>query len=109
MSNESETPFTWYENYFKDRVLPKICKDMGECAGVFSWLAENDPALSIRIAEAWELINSLWLNRSEKESFKDACKSWYMLLMEAKKGFEVWKVNRLEESRQPAQKAMVLR
>ena len=104
---DTAIPLKWYEDYF-NRVFPKTCKDMGDCEGVFSWLLENEPALSLRIEEAWELINTLWLSRAEQGSFKDACKSWYTLLMEAKKGFEAHKMKKVEESRQPAQKAMAL-
>ena len=101
-----ETP--WHESFFSGRALVKVCNEMGECAGFFSWLAEHDPALYNRIEEAWDLINCLWLSQAETGPFKDACKSWYILLMEAKKGFEAWKAKQAEESRQPAQKAMAL-
>jgi len=103
----NEIPLAWYENYF-DRAFTKICKDMGECEGFFSWLAEYEPVLYLRLEEAWDLISTLWLSRAEQQSFKDACKSWYTLLMEAKKGFDAHKMRKLEETRQPAQKAMAL-
>lgn len=84
-------PYSWYENFFQERVLAKVATDMGDCTGFCSWLAENDPALAIRIQEAELEMNSLWMSRADRESFKGACKTWYNLLMEAKKGFDAWK------------------
>jgi hypothetical protein len=103
-----DIPCAWYETFYRDRVLVKVCNEMGDCQGFFCWLAEQAPELYNRINASENEIDSLWLNRSDKESFKAACKSWYGLLMEAKKGFDAWKVKQMEESRQPAQKAMAL-
>ncbi len=88
---------SFYENFYRNRVLPKACKEMGECEGFFLWLAEYAPDMYARISAADEEINSLWLSQAEKEPFKDACKRWYNLLMEAKKGFYVWKMQQREK------------
>lgn len=95
---ESLPEISWYENYYVNRVLPRIEKDMGECSGLFSWLGEQDPQLYDRISAADNEINSLWMNQAGQESFKAACRHWYRLLMEAKKGFDVWKATKRETS-----------
>ncbi len=87
----------WYESYYSTRVMPKVCGEMEACEGLFPWLAENDPGLYGRISAAEKEIDSLWLSRSEKESFKAACRVWYGLLLEAKKGLEEWRVNEREK------------
>lgn len=78
----------WYEGWYSLRLMPKASSEMEGCAGLFPWLAENDPALYNRISAAEREIDSLWLSRGEKEAFKAACKAWYGLLLEAKKGLE---------------------
>lgn len=118
---ESIPPHAWYENFYRDIVLPRVAKGlhMTEIRTVhlvfssvetstaaadpvqsdpdfISWLAVNDPALYNRIEEADTAVNSLWLSRAEKQSFKDACTTWYNLLLEAKKGFDDWKKKQQE-------------
>ncbi len=93
---ESIPPYAWFEEFFQGRVMPKTCKDMGDCEGFYSWLAANDPALYNQIEEADTEINSLWLSRSEQQSFKDACTKWYDLLMKAKRAFDAWKLKQRE-------------
>ncbi len=97
MTDISVAEWDWYESFYRMRVLPKVCKEMGECEGFFLWLAEYAPDMYVRISAADEEINSLWLSRAEKESFKDACKRWFNLLMEAKKRFDVWKMQQREK------------
>lgn len=96
MTDESLPPYAWYENFFKDRVLTKVCEDMGECDGFLPYMAEQAPELYARIKVAENELDSLWLSRADKESFKAACKSWYNLLMEAKKGHAAYKAKKLE-------------
>lgn len=94
------TPISWYENFFSNRVKPKVCKDMETVGSDFyPWMAEQAPDLYIKINKAEEEINSLWLSQAEKKSFNDACRTWRDLLLEAKKGYEAWKAKQLEETR----------
>ncbi len=91
-------PISWYQNFFSNRVLPKVCKDMETVGSDFyPWIEEQAPELYIRINRAWEEVDSLWLSQAEKDSFKAACKTWYELLLEAKKGYEEWKRKQLQE------------
>jgi len=89
----------WFENFFHNRVLPRAGKDMGEeCQGFFAWLADQEPELYRRIQTADNEICSLWHPEADHEAFKAACKTWYNLLMEAKTGFEVWKVKQRQDA-----------
>jgi len=87
----------FYQSYF-DRALAKTLKDMDGCEGIFAWLGEGVPELYAKISAADDEINALWLSRGEKEAFKDACRRWYALLLEAKKGFEAYTIRRRGEA-----------
>jgi hypothetical protein len=84
-------PYAWYDNYFSSRVMPKISAEMEDCGGLFSWLADHDPAQYNKIEEAWTELNSLWQSQGAQNAFSAACKTWYTLLIEAKQGFDTWK------------------
>lgn len=98
MTDELQATPPWCENFFQERVLPKIGKEMGECQGFFSYLAEQNPKLYARIQAADTEIHSLWHPETDHESFKAACKTWYNLLMEAKQGFEAWKFKQKQDA-----------
>ena len=83
---------------------------MGECWGFYEYLAEQAPELYNKIKAAEKDIDSLWLNRAEKKSFMAACKAWYSLLMEAKKGHDAFTAKKREEALNVGrQEAMALR
>ena len=90
---------SWHWNFLHNRVMPRVYKDMGEdCRGIFDWLVENNPELCTRIVAANKEVDSLCHPEAEHESFKAACKTWYNLLMEAKQGFEAWKVKQRQDA-----------
>lgn len=94
---QSTPPFEWYETYIKTRVMPKLSADMGDCQGFFEWLGEKDPELYNKITAALDELSTLILSRADRKSFEEACRVWYFLLMEAKKGFEAWKAKEREQ------------
>ncbi len=109
--DQTGTPVSWYENFFYNRVLPKVCKEMETVGSDFySWMAEQAPEFYCKINEAEKEINSLWLGEADHESFKGACKTWYNLLLEAKTGYEDWKAKQLREQQLAGrQETMVMR
>jgi hypothetical protein len=106
------TPYEWYQHFYEQRVMPKVCKDMeaGGCDGFFQYLAEHMPELYNKIKDAENDLESLWLSRGDKDAFRGACKTWYNLLMDAKKGFEAWKAKERAAAAQVGQQeALVMR
>lgn len=89
-------PYAWYEDYYQ-RVISKVEKDIGEeCDGFCLWMAQNAPELYVKIQESDTEVNSLWLSRGEQAAFKAVCKTWFLLVMDAHKGFVAWKAKQRE-------------
>ena len=102
---------SWHWNFLNNRVMPRVYKDMGEdCRGIYDWLAENSLELCTRIEAANKEVDSLCHPEADHDSFKAACKTWHNLLMEAKTGFEAWKVKQKEAAGMVGkQETMVMR
>jgi hypothetical protein len=96
MTDIPAAEWDWYGSYYSTRVMPKVSSEMEACEGLFRWLGENDPGLYGRISVAEKEIDVLWLSRAEKKTFEAACRAWYGLLLEAKKGMEAWRARERE-------------
>lgn len=112
MSDKEESlsgTISFYENYFKNRVTPKMESDMAGAEGLYAWLLEYSPELYQQITQSWDEINSLWANRADHDSFRAACKLWRERLLEAKERFDAHKARLRAEALQPDQASMALR
>ena len=80
--------YSWHEDFFKRKVYPQICKDAGECAGLYAWIQVGDRQLYDEILRLEGEIDGLWKAKSDQESFRKACQAWYEAAM---KGLEKWR------------------
>ena len=95
---QSTPPFAWYEDYFSGRAMPKVLKEMESVGSDFyTWMLEHRPDLYAKISDVeTNEIESLWISRGDKDSFKGACRTWYNLLIEGRTEYLAWKARERE-------------
>lgn len=78
-------PYSWWEEYFGKKVLPALSKEMQQCGRDFhTWLKEFHRGDHDALTLTEERINENWRKQGDKTAFKELCKEWVSLHLQAK-------------------------